>query len=129
MPNYAKRMSFISLQLIFPKAELILKTFTFAPYCYPYAPPSTAPSTQPSTLNLRPCSYSNTLASQIHAVPGNRSNRFVKYLKNGRTLALHSNLRISTGSIFDAERAGNVVAAILMARAAAAIHKASNPFA
>jgi len=84
MPNYAKRMSFISLQLIFPKAELILKTFTFAPYCYPYAPPSTALSTQPSTLNLRPCSYSNTLASQIHAVPGIRAAKFVNYSSQER---------------------------------------------
>jgi hypothetical protein len=38
MPNRAKCMSFISLQLVFPKAALILKTFTFAPYCYPYTP-------------------------------------------------------------------------------------------
>ena len=67
------------LQLIFPKGELILKTFTFAPYCYPYASPSTALSTQPSTLNLRPCTYSNTLAPQIHVVPGIRSTKFVNY--------------------------------------------------
>src|SRR6516162_9061675 len=69
MPNFTNRMSFISWQVLFPEAELILKTFTFAPYCYPYAPPSTVTSAQLSTLNLRPPSHSNTLALQIHAVP------------------------------------------------------------
>jgi hypothetical protein len=131
MPNCANRMSFISLQLNFPEVELILKTFTFAPYCYPYASLSTVLSREPSTLNLRPCGYSNTLAPQIHAVPAsNPIGSSTIHLKNEKkNLDLYSNRKISTGSIFDAERAGNVVAAILMASAAAAIHKASNPFA
>ena len=69
MPNCTNRMSFISLQLLFPEVELILKTFTFAPYCYPYASPRIALSRERPTLNLRPYGHSNTLASQIHAVP------------------------------------------------------------
>ncbi len=129
MPNCTNRMSFISLQLLFPEVELILKTFTFAPYCYPYASPRTALSKERSTLNLRPYDYSNTLASQIHAVPALALTPRRLFPENGKKPGLYSNLKISTGRILDAERAGSVVAAMLIASAAAAIHNASNPLA
>lgn len=129
MPNCTNRMSFISLRLLFPEVELILKTFTFAPYCYPYASASTAPSRERPTLNLRPCGYSNTLASQIHAVPVSALTLRRFFPENDKNRALYSNLRISTGRILDAERAGSVVAAMLIASAAAAIHRASYPLA
>jgi hypothetical protein len=41
----------------------------------------------------------------------------------------HSKRRICTGRIFAAERAGTIVAAMLMNRAATAIHTASSAFA
>lgn len=50
---------------------------------------------------------------------------------NSEVLALgaYSNRRISTGRIREADRAGRIVAAVLIARAVSAIHTASNPFA
>ena len=128
MPNCTNRMSFISLQVLFPEVELILKTFTFAPYCYPYASSKTAVSTQLPTLNFRPATYSNTLASQIHAVVASAITHLPTSMRDNNREG-HSNRKISTGKILDAERAGNVVAAMLIANAAAAIHKASNPLA
>src|ERR1700752_68358 len=68
MPNCTNCMSFISLQLVFPKVALILKTFTFEPYCYPYAPHRAKFLTRFSTPNLRLTRHSNTLASKFHVV-------------------------------------------------------------
>ena len=129
MPNRANCMSFISLQLVFPKVALILKTFTFAPYCYPYASPSAAFLTGFSTPNLRLACHSNTLPSKFH-VAGLSPAQFINCSNSLRAAVVrYSNRKISTGRILDAERAGSTVAAMLIASAAAAIHKASNPLA
>jgi hypothetical protein len=130
MPNCANCMSFISLRLVFPKVALILKTFTFAPYCYPYTSVSTAILTRFSTPNLRLTRHSNTLATKFHAV-GLSSSTIHSCPSKSHPEALvgYSNRKISTGRILDAERAGSTVAAMLIASAAAAIHKASNPLA
>jgi hypothetical protein len=117
------------LQLVFPKVALILKTFTFAPYCYPYASPSAAFLTRFSTPNLRLARHSNTLPSKFH-VAGLSSSAIYQLPEHlHAAVARYSNRKISTGRILDAERAGRTVAAMLIASAAAAIHKASNPLA
>ena len=130
MPNCANCMSFISLRLVFPKVALILKTFTFAPYCYPYTSVSAAILTRFSTPNLRLTRHSNTLASKFHVVGLSSSTvRQLPRVSHPEALVGYSNRKISTGRILDAERAGSTVAAMLIASAAAAIHKASNPLA
>src|ERR1700746_3617145 len=113
MPNCANCMSFISLQLVFPKVALILKTFTFVPYCYPYASPSAAFLTGFSTPNLRLACHSNTLPSKFH-IAELRSSAICELLEQPpRGGARYSNRKISTGRILDAERAGRTVAAML----------------
>jgi len=130
MPNCTNCMSFISLQLVFPKVALILKTFTFEPYCYPYAPLRAPSFSSFSTPNLRLTRHSNTLASKFHVVGLSfRANLSTAIAAATMRRCLYSNLKISTGKILDAERAGSTVAAVLIASAAAAIHKASNPLA
>jgi len=130
MPNCANCMSFISLRLVFPNVALILKTFTFAPYCYPYTSASAAIFTRFSTPNLRLTRHSNTLASKFHVVGLSSSTvHQLPRVSHPEALVGYSNRKISTGRIFDAERAGSTVAAMLIASAAAAIHKASNPLA
>jgi len=59
------------------------------------------------------------------------ASRFAGDLELGQRYAVtfYSNLRISTGRMRAAERAGRIVAATLMASAAAAIQIASKPFA
>jgi len=130
MPNCANCMSFISLQLVFPKVALILKTFTFAPYCYPYASFGAALLTRFSTLNLRLASIL-TRCRRSFMLSGSVPGQFINYPGKSRHAAIvrYSNRKISTGRILDAERAGSTVAAMLIASAAAAIHKASNPLA
>lgn len=130
MPNYANCMSFISLQLVFPKVALILKTFTFAPYCYPYAPLSAAFWTQFPTPNLRLTTIL-TRWRRSFMLPDSVPMQFINCQSNGHHGAVvrYSNRKVSTGRILDAARAGSTVAAMLIASAAAAIHKASNPLA
>ena len=131
MPNCANCMSFISLQLVFPKVALILKTFTFAPYCYPYASLGAASLTRPSTLNLRLAAILTRWRRSFMLFRAQFQRNFINCPSQElpRALTRYSNRKISTGRILDAERAGNTVAAMLMASAAAAIHKASNPLA
>jgi hypothetical protein len=130
MPNCANCMSFISLQLVFPKVALILKTFTFAPYCYPYASLGAALLTRFSTLNLR-LPPILTRWRRSFMLSGSVPGQFINRPGESRHAAIvrYSNRKISTGRILDAERAGSTVAAMLIASAAAAIHKASNPLA
>jgi hypothetical protein len=56
-------------------------------------------------------------------------NTVLHFRRIASPLLSHSNLKISTGKIRDADRAGTSVAARLIASAAAAIHNASTPFA
>jgi hypothetical protein len=109
---------------------LILKTFTFEPYRYPYKPLG------------RPLSFDFLrYIFALFNILTRRCRRFMScgcyfqrirqsFFKDESTRPdNYSNRKICTGRIFAAERAGSTVAAMLIARAAAAIHNASNPLA
>jgi hypothetical protein len=118
MPKKPSRMSFVYKILMFPEAEFNLIGCTLLPAVWcPGKPLLKGKKTRPLFLLFPPLDFTTMHLHLLRLAP------------NGNLDSPYSNRSISTGRIRDAERAGKMVAATLIASAAAAIQSASLAFA
>jgi hypothetical protein len=118
MPKKLSRMSFVYKILMFPEAEFNLISCTLLPVVWcPGKPLLKRKKTPPLFLRISQLDFTTMHLHLLRVAP------------NGNLDSPYSNRSISTGRILAAERAGRIVAATLIASAAAAIQRASKPFA